>query len=327
MPSHIRPCDPLNDLQPVADLIERTFGDRLDPAGRVALEEMRRVARWMPWLGWLGGICWQRVGLAPGFVWVEEGQVVGNVSIRRALGRKGCFIGNVAVHPRWRRRGIATALMRKALREAFRRGAHWVGLEVRAENEAARRLYQRLGFREISRTAHLIHPLTRPVARPSVPAGVRLRPARHRDQDDIFRLVQLNFAPQQREVLELIAQNYRVGWERTLDCWLEGRREGWWVLEHEDVLAGAVRVSWERGRRPNRLELLLHPVWEGRFEPLLVRRGLASLRNSLRRKVVEVSIPASAGVLAQALRDARFEPLRVLIQMRREIARRIPVAD
>lgn len=324
MPSHIRPCDPLNDLGAVADLIELTFGARLDPAGRVALEEMRRAARWTSWLGWLSGVMWQRVGLAPGFVWEEEGRVVGNVSLRRAMGYQGYFIGNVAVHPRWRRRGIATALMRQALREAFRRDAHWVGLEVRAENAAARHLYDRLGFREVGRTTQLLRPRRAANALPRRPAEIDLRRARHQDQEALYALLALTIPAPQRTVLELTPQNYRISWERTLDCWLEGRREAWWVAEHEGQLAGAVRASRERGRRPHRLEVLTHPTWEGRIEPLLVRRGLASLRGP-RHRVVEISIPAPAGALEQALRDAQFEPFRVLVQMRRPMARRIPV--
>jgi hypothetical protein len=42
----VRRFDPQRDLQAVAELIGIAFGDGLDPAGRVALADMRRVARW-----------------------------------------------------------------------------------------------------------------------------------------------------------------------------------------------------------------------------------------------------------------------------------------
>jgi ribosomal-protein-alanine N-acetyltransferase len=57
-------------------------------------------------------------------------------------------INNVAVRPAHRRRGAGTALLRHVLAEAARLGALRATLEVRASNQAARRLYERLGFRE-----------------------------------------------------------------------------------------------------------------------------------------------------------------------------------
>ena len=55
-------------------------------------------------------------------------------------------INNVAVRPRFRGGGIGTALLRHVLGEARHLGARRATLEVRASNEAARRLYERLGF-------------------------------------------------------------------------------------------------------------------------------------------------------------------------------------
>jgi ribosomal-protein-alanine N-acetyltransferase len=55
-------------------------------------------------------------------------------------------INNVAVLPRWRGRGLGTALMQHVLAEARRLGARRATLEVRASNVEAIRLYERLGF-------------------------------------------------------------------------------------------------------------------------------------------------------------------------------------
>lgn len=52
----------------------------------------------------------------------------------------------LAVEPASRRRGIASALVARALGEARATGARVALLEVRAGNEPARALYQRLGF-------------------------------------------------------------------------------------------------------------------------------------------------------------------------------------
>ena len=55
-------------------------------------------------------------------------------------------INNVAVRPEFRRQGLGTALMHHVLAEARRLGARRATLEVRASNDGARRLYERLGF-------------------------------------------------------------------------------------------------------------------------------------------------------------------------------------
>lgn len=56
---------------------------------------------------------------------------------------------NIAVDPRHRGQGVATLLMREALREARELGAVAVTLEVRRSNVAGRRLYDSFGFEEV----------------------------------------------------------------------------------------------------------------------------------------------------------------------------------
>ena len=55
-------------------------------------------------------------------------------------------INNVAVLPELRGQGMGTTLMSHVLQEARQLGARRATLEVRASNEGARRLYERLGF-------------------------------------------------------------------------------------------------------------------------------------------------------------------------------------
>src|SRR5918999_3831241 len=55
-------------------------------------------------------------------------------------------INNLAVRPGLRGRGIGTALLHHVLAEAATLGARRATLEVRASNQGARRLYERLGF-------------------------------------------------------------------------------------------------------------------------------------------------------------------------------------
>lgn len=60
-------------------------------------------------------------------------------------------INNIAVHPRWRARGVGTRLLRFLLEFAAAQRCREVTLEVRPSNEPARRLYEKAGFRQVAR--------------------------------------------------------------------------------------------------------------------------------------------------------------------------------
>jgi [ribosomal protein S18]-alanine N-acetyltransferase len=69
-------------------------------------------------------------------------------------------INNLAVRPELRKRGVGRMLLRRALEEAERMGVVHATLEVRRSNEAARRLYEGAGFRQVGvRTSYYTHPI------------------------------------------------------------------------------------------------------------------------------------------------------------------------
>lgn len=60
-------------------------------------------------------------------------------------------ITNLAVHPTYRRQGIARVLLGGTLEEARRTAVEQVFLEVRPTNAEARALYERFGFQVVGR--------------------------------------------------------------------------------------------------------------------------------------------------------------------------------
>ena len=73
--------------------------------------------------------------------------VAGYVGSQTVLGETDMM--NVAVHPDYRRRGIAEALVTALVVELKNRGSHCLTLEVRSSNAPARALYEKLGFAHI----------------------------------------------------------------------------------------------------------------------------------------------------------------------------------
>jgi len=322
----IRALDPFRDLEDVVDLIGLAFGDRLDPAGRATLERMRRFATSGPLMQGLWALL-GKAAMAPGLVWVSHGEIVGNVSVRRSRDGGGYLIGNVVVHPDYRGQGIGGALMRRVIKAVSRRGAGWVGLEVRADNDVARSMYEGLSFREVGRTHHLIREGAS-VRGASSRRGLRqdhavMRRGGRQDADALVRLVEQVIPEEQRPLLETMADDYRPGWARRIDHWLRCEDEVWWVVPGDDQLRGAVRAVKRASGLPCRLEALLTPSAKEGLATALVRRGLSTFAGS--ERLIASAVPDSEDSVLAALRGEGFREVRVLIQMKRDLKHRISV--
>ena len=79
------------------------------------------------------------------------------------IGREEYYLSNVAVYPGHQGKGIGSLLVGRARQEAQRAGLSFLVLDVETDNPGAQRLYQRLGFRVVSRTPELVvrgHPFS-----------------------------------------------------------------------------------------------------------------------------------------------------------------------
>lgn len=110
----------------VAELEKLCFAD---PWSQMSIEsELKNV--WSCWL-----------------VAVEGDQVVGYIGSQTAIDETDVM--NVAVHPNFRRRGIAEILIGCLIEALKKRGSHALMLEVRASNAPAIRLYEKMGFHQV----------------------------------------------------------------------------------------------------------------------------------------------------------------------------------
>ena len=77
----------------------------------------------------------------------ENGVVTGYVGSQTVIDESDMM--NVAVHPDHRRKGIAEALVVELVEALKKRESHCLTLEVRASNEPAKALYEKLGFAQV----------------------------------------------------------------------------------------------------------------------------------------------------------------------------------
>lgn len=73
------------------------------------------------------------------------GAIVCKLDIHRTLTSRG-YIAMLAVDQNYRKRSIGSTLVKRAIREMVKGGAHEVVLETEVTNKPALRLYEALGF-------------------------------------------------------------------------------------------------------------------------------------------------------------------------------------
>ncbi len=296
-----RPFNPARDLSAVARLLEEAFR----PEHTFPLSDL-------PVLREIGIVLWT-MSYAPvfpesvsGFVWLEEGRIVGNVTLSQDEGRLDRYlVSNVAVKPEYRRQGIARALMQVTLDHVRERGGRSVLLNVRPTNPGAIKLYRDLGFEEIEMrgewSASPPPPALRASPSPSpertpfrrrgggLGGGGEVRPLRSSDQRAVADLV--------RATTPESVQRYRPPrWTELSPTWEDrlgetitdafiGQTTRRWALELDGRLASLLLVRGQRIFTPHRVTTVVHPEARGRVEADLVALALRELSRLPRREI------------------------------------------
>jgi ribosomal protein S18 acetylase RimI-like enzyme len=169
---NLRPLEMRRDLRAVADLIELCFAQTLDSDGHRYIRQMRAAAKNPRTMGMAARF----TPALNGYVWEEESRIVGNLSLIPVVaeGQRSYFIANVAVHPDYRRRGIAHSLTEAALQFIRKKGISSIWLQVNEKNPGAIHLYQGFGF--IQRARRTAWHSTPSVPKIDLPGSVSVHP-------------------------------------------------------------------------------------------------------------------------------------------------------
>ena len=136
----MRSVNILRDLPKIADLVELCFQKNMDGEGQRYVQQMRSASSDRPYLQWAASSLPML-----GYIWEVDDKIVGNISV--VPFSKGNFLlANIAVHPDYRRHGIARKLTERAMNYIRKRGAQNIWLHVEEDNDPAIQLYLSLGF-------------------------------------------------------------------------------------------------------------------------------------------------------------------------------------
>jgi len=120
----------------------------MDEDGYSYLRQMRKSARDARRLEWLTSYADSINAPLGGFVWEEDGKIIGNLTLipLQKHFQRVFLVANVAVLPEFRRKGIGELLTKTALGYLREIKVYATWLQVRRDNPPACNLYQKLGF-------------------------------------------------------------------------------------------------------------------------------------------------------------------------------------
>jgi GNAT superfamily N-acetyltransferase len=313
--THIRQLDVSRDLVQTADLIELCFNSTLDADGREYLRQIRRAAADSVYMRWLPG-AYERVS-APlfGYVWEEDRRIVGNLSLIpiNKHGQWIYLIANVAVHPDYRRRGIAHELTLRALEHIREHHVSSAWLQVRDDNRTAIDLYLSTGFTERSRRTTWINQYN---PAPLQTDEIKISERSENDWNLQRTWLTENYPPDVTWNLPFETGRFHPGfWHRILR-WLNGDMQRHWAARNS--LTGELLgiASWEP------LRSMSDQVWIAAppaFEDPAIRCLLPYVRQYLGSRQRSVNVNYPAGRAETAFYDAGFVPQNTLIWMEQKI--------
>jgi ribosomal protein S18 acetylase RimI-like enzyme len=321
----LRPMDPMRDLRGVADLIEEAFANDLDHSGQNALKELRWLSRLKPILWWMVYSNPDHTDFLSGFVWEEDRKIVGNITVNRSgTGAQRWLISNLAVSEKYRQRGIARGLMYAALELVKEYNGRIVSLQVRQDNEPARRLYETLNFKAISGTVHLRADVVPRAKQLPIPLAVKLRD-RQLDMADAKAAYDLACAatplmvqkewPIRQRYFRLNSSEHINNVFRKL--WGGGASEHW-VVEDGQRFVAVTHVQPGGWGKNHKIDLTVHPDWRGILEQPLLNRALIYLYQWPQR-AIEARHPTYHPEAITAYKTLGFQETQTLLWMKKEM--------
>jgi len=236
------------------------------------------------------------------FVADVDGKVIGTTMVTKR--RKIGLVETVMVHPNFRRKGIATELMKTAINYVRKRKFARAVLQVLSTNNSAKSLYQKLGFKKFDDTIRLT------IDMDSLPNSERTEGIQVRD----FRRSYIN------EVYELIRNSRDPNWLMMYDFRKKDLKTSFWdrvarmsstkkvVATKDEKIVGYARLSYTTAKEAGRisgLEVSPEMISKG-IEEELIRAGVNHVKPS-GTKTILVAAPLTREGLIKRLEVLGFK--------------------
>jgi GNAT superfamily N-acetyltransferase len=250
--------------------------------------------------------------LSRGFVWEQDGQIIGNVTLLNTSVNGRYLIVNVAVHPDYRRQGIARMLMKATTDHVRQKNGREILLQVDKDNQHAIDLYLDLDYTTIGTmttwvaNAGRAHPI-------QSHADVPIRALRGNEGQAAYELDILALPPNLNWPEPIPKDTYQFSMWKRIANFINARHHETWITTDGVRLTGSVSV-WSEWGRAHQLTLRVHPKWKGELERPLLAKILRQLPYIPRRNI-RIDHPHSDELTNTLLTEANFKPRRTLTHM------------
>jgi ribosomal-protein-alanine N-acetyltransferase len=311
--SGARPINLNRDIPQVLELLEIVFGESLRSEGNSAANGVGLDSS----LPFLYRFNLGLTRLSPGFVWEENGRIVGNATLLRTKLRGRYLVVNVGVHPNFRRRGIARRLMEAIMEQVRGEGGRFILLQVVKDNDPAIDLYKSLNFRVLGSVTSWYSSVSRVRAIPAAIDETPTLPIRELKGSEwraAYELDQRCLRPELNWPEPLAVDAYKRNWWRRLSDTFNGRQAETWVTTNaQNELTGMAQILSEWGRL-HTVHLRIDPAWWGKLERPLLAKVTRRLKY-LGHRNVRLDHIDNHEEMNELLQAANFDPRRTLTHM------------
>ncbi|MCP4426623.1 MAG: GNAT family N-acetyltransferase [Chloroflexi bacterium] len=313
----LRPINLNKDIPQVIKLLELVFGYKLGGNGQRLFSSETGFTQ--PAFLWRLNPMSSKLAL--GYVWEEDGRIIGNGTLLTTSQSGRYLVVNVAVHPDFRRRGIARNLMDALIQLAQTKQGREILLQVVKENEAAITLYETMRFQTVGHmtTWHSSVSRLRDIE-PTV--GGRQNPViremPRRSWQAAYQLDAKALSPDLNWPEPLPRDAYKLNLWRRFENFLNGRHAEVWAATNEANQLTGLAGIWSEWSRPHQVTLRVHPAWQGQLERPLLAKTIHRLHR-LPHRNIRVDHPDDDKCATALLREANFQPRRTLRHMRLDI--------
>jgi len=317
----IRPFDISRDLRAVAELISVAFASELDGRGSAALREMRTMSHFGGLLGVINRSTGEFNDLLHGYVWVEQGHVIGNITVHRADKYATRWqIANVAVAPGFRGRGISRQLMEVALDHATRAGGLWAVLQVYEGNTVARHLYESLEFEQVGGTTDL-YASHAPRVQHYTPHPL-IRQFTASEWQPLYELVNHQVGAQAQWWRAVKRSDFEPAFEERIGEWLwQVAGRGMTIrraIQDSPRFEAALTLGARCWKGEHTLQLWVRPEHYGLYDRVLLDWAMWRLQD-FPRWPIRTSINIEHGTAIDYLKGLGFKTQRTLLTLRKQL--------
>ena len=313
----LRPVDMARDVPQIVELLKLVFGDAIEIDDRQWLSDGSG--------GSVESLLFRlnpaTARLSNGFVWQADGRIVGNITLLTTKVWDRYLVANVAVHPNYRRRGIARAMMQAVTSAVKTRGGRAILLQVVKDNYPAIDLYRELGYVSVGHMTTWYAPASR--LRQLAPDNgfeQEIRPLATRRWREAYELDTTCVPADLNWPDPLRPDAYRQSlWQRIGDFMNSRKWEVWAVADQRDQLAGLATIGGQWGRS-HLVTLRVRPDQAGLLERALLAKVIRRL-HYLPRRNVRIDHPDSDALTNSLLQEANFTVQRTLTHMRLDLSR------